>query len=575
MLAIIWIATSGYGAASSTQIKKQMLSHLEFIRGVFEVKYGPTEWKKKHFNWDLNKECENAKTRVQKLRDPNLKDYQCILKDLFNSTQDYHVSIRFFSTEEARLPFLVKGSQGRYFISHIDREFLPIECRDLKIGDEVLQFDKKAVHTAIQELRHRELGNRDLETDQAMAELLLTNREGVSGHIVPQGNVSLLVKKKEGGEKKEYAFSWNYIPEKIRDFSQLGSPKSEVAPYANLIVKQQLKTSLKESGFFDKLLICPCFEKESFALTTNPHVIGSRSSYIPALGRKIWKTDKDHIFDAYIFETPARERIGYIRIPHYLGDEVELDEFSQIIGLFEEHTEALVIDQINNPGGSLFYMYALLSMLAENPMPSPKHHIALTQEDINTAVTWLPVLEAVQDDESARQWVGESFDGYPINFHFVKLMRDFFRFIIDEWSEGNLYTRSTYLFGVDEVMPNPEVRYSKPILVLTNNLCYSCADFFPAMIQDGKRGLILGSRTAGAGGYVYKTRFSNHMGIRDFYLTGSLAERIDKRPVENLGVTPDIPYMISVKDLQENYGEYVRAIQHAVRSMLDKKSKGE
>ncbi len=558
----------------AAQIKKQMTAHLEFIRNVFEAKYAPISWKKKYSGWNLNKAFESAKSRVQKLKEPTLKDYRYILKDFFNSTSDYHVSVRCFSTEQATLPFLVKGAEGRYFICHLDKRLLSTECRQLNVGDEILAFDGLPINTVIQELKKRELGHNTKETDQALAELLLTHRNGESGHVVPAGSISIKVKSKETGEIKDYAFVWRYSPEKIRDFAKLGSPRTESPIGATFAPFPQENASLRASGFFDKWMLCPFWSKESLLAGPSPHTMGVRSSFLPALGKIIWKTEKEDIFDAYIFELTSGERIGYVRIPHYVGDDVDIEEFTEIVKIFETHTEALVIDQLNNPGGSIFYLYALVSLLTDHPLPTPKHHLAITQEDVNIAVTWLPILDAVQDDETARQWAGETFDGYPIDYKFVELMRDFFRLIVNEWNEGHLYTKPTYLFGVDQIQPHAEIHYTKPLLVLTNNLCFSGGDFFPAIIQDGKRGIVFGGRTSGAGGYVLRTRFPNHLGIRDFFLTGSLAERIDEKPLENLGVTPDISYSYSVKDLQENYVEYTRSILNSIELLLDKSQRG-
>src|SRR5690606_18873159 len=123
------------------------------------------------------------------------------------------------------------------------------------------------------------------------------------------------------------------------------------------------------------------------------------------------------------------------------------------------------------------------------------------------------------------------------------------------------------LYGIDVIEPHAMVRYTKPVLILTNSMDFSGGDFFPAMMQDNKRAIIFGEKTAGAGGFVVTDIFPNFLGIQDFSYTASLAERKDHRPIENLGVQPDVPYKISVNDLTRNYVEYVQAIKKELKKM--------
>lgn len=547
----------------AVNIKRQMQSHLDFIHQVIQTKYAPNEWKQAHLGWSLDKEYARACDRVSKLQTPSLKSYQIILKDFFNSMQDYHVSVRFFSTEEANLPFLIKGAEGRYFISYVNKADLPSSCQDLKIGDEVLAFNGVPIATAIQKIRTAELGNNTEETDFALAELLLTNRKGESGHEVPFGSANVTVRKNGNQTTKVYPFTWNYTPEKIQDVSKL--PMAPVTRAPVTVCKKA--PNLKES-FFERLMVCPYWSKEAIRTCDNPYQLGSRKSFLPSLGFKVWESESDSIFHAYIFKSSSGKRIGYVRIPHYLGDEVDADEFAEVINRFQKQTDALVIDQLNNPGGSLFYLYGLASMLTDSPLETPKHHLTLTQEEVGTAVTWLPIIESIHDDQTAHEILGDTMDGYPLDMRFVRLLCEFFYGVIQDWNAGNLYTKPSFLFGVDKIQPHPAARYTKPIVVLTNSLCFSGGDFFPAILQDNKRATILGTRTAGAGGYVITTHFPNHLGIHNFNITGSLAERIDEKPLENLGVIPDIECPCTVRDLQSNYPDFVATILQTVNEVL-------
>ncbi|NGX53919.1 MAG: hypothetical protein K1000chlam4_00640, partial [Chlamydiae bacterium] len=552
-------------AVSSETVKRRMISDLDFIKSVFEVKYAPRAWKQEYNGWDLDAEVENAKNKVLNDPQPTVKNFHVILKELFNSACDYHVGILFYSTEEAYLPFMVKGAQGRYYIVHVDRK--KRASSDISVGDEILTFNGRPIAEVIAELREHECGQNTPETDQALAEMLLTARKGDYGTLVPQGGVAITLRKKSSGAIRKVKVLWAYVPEKIPDLGKIG------ASYKCRALMQQpaeetFEKPLSKNPLFKKMMLCPTWERSLIKKVSNPHGLGARRSFIPALGEKLWQSEEHCSFDAYIFANRSGKKIGYIRIPHYLGDEEEVEEFGEVISYFQRTTDALVVDQINNPGGDVFYLYALASMLTDRPLYTPKHHLMLTQQEVNMAVQLLPLLEQIYDSATARDLFGDTMSGYPVDFEMIRLFRQFCRFVIDEWNQGNLYTKPTFLLGIDDVRPHPHHRYTKPILLLTNALDFSGGDFFPAILQDSQRATVLGTRTAGAGGYVQPTQFPNQTGIMGFHLTGSLAERKNLKPLENLGVVPDIIYDLTPTDMQENHVGYVEAILSGVDSIL-------
>jgi len=566
---IFFTSTLSAAPGSSTLTKKRVLADLDSIHNFFEVKYAPKSWKQEFAQWDLDQSVEEAKNKVESHPAPSLKECQVIIRDFFNSTRDYHVGIRFFSTESATLPFMVKSAQGRYFVCFVDRDQLSKKDFPFDEGDEILIFDRRPIHDVIHELRLQEYGNNTLETDQALAEYALTYRRGELGQIVPTGKVEITGLKKGKNKTQTVTLTWNYTPEKIRDFSKLGLKTDVHTAFQMGDMEKDLNSLLSRSQFFQKFMVASLWDKTYVGGFTelHKHSLGARTSFVPCLGKKIWHTNADDIFDAYIFETAGGKKMGYIRLPHYMGDDEELNEFGTIMNLFQKKTDALVIDQVNNPGGSVFYLYALAATLTDKPLSTPKHHIAMTQEEVYVAHLLLPYLEQVTNDETARLVLGETLGSYPVDYQFVMLMKQFCHFLIDQWDEGKLYSDPTFLFGVDEVQPHPKYKYTKPILLLINSLDFSGGDFFPAILQDNKRATILGTRTAGAGGYVLGTEFPNHSGIKGFVMTGSLAERIDKRPIENLGVRPDIQYDLLVVDLQEDYKKYVQTILETLESL--------
>lgn len=552
-------------SGSEQATKDRMKKDLDIIQNIFDVHYAPKEWKNLYSGWVLEEEIEKAKVKIDETSPITTKAYQRIVQEFFNSTKDYHVTVRFWSTESAKLPFSVKQSEGKYFITYVDEEKLSPLFYKYKKGDEVVSFDGRPTDEVIQELMETEFRYANKATDQALAEIYLTSRLGALGHKVPRGPVKVGIKSKLTGKVQNTQLIWNYTPEKITHGMNPKPSKKRV--------QQDLNTSLND--LLNDEMLAPqadVMEELAIYLKDSKDLLGSKESFIPELGKIWWSSDPEDTFHAYIYENENRELIGYVRIPHYKGGLTgEVEAFEEIIKRFEERTDAIVIDQINNPGGSVYYCYALASLLTEEPLFTPKHRMMITQFEVGLSLLLLTQLENVTNDEEAIKAFGSTFfSGIPVTHQFVQFIINYCHFIIAEWDAGRRLTEPHYILGVDHINPHPTTRYTKPILFLINQLDFSCGDFVPAILQDNKRVTLLGTRTAGAGGYIRNHTFPNNFGLVYFTYTASIAERLDKNPIENLGVTPDIEYEITPEDIQGNYKGYAAAINKAVSAMLHK-----
>lgn len=564
LLIVLSMPASGF-TVNQYELKNKMMLDLDVIRQAFGVMYAPAEWKKTYAGWDLEEQINQAKARVSAADCMSVKEYQHILRDFFKSTRDYHVDVLFHSTEFAFLPFRVEGANGKYFVRWFSPELL--ECFSFTstsawmIGDEIVLIDGRPTHEVVTELKLRELGNPESATDQALAEIMLTMRDAAYGQVVPSGCIDITVKHAKG-QLATYNLMWMYSPEEIT---------AGLQPH-NLLIPLQ-----HDSPFHKKMSI-PFNEhrkkqaKKRCTLTDNPSggdldPIGSPQSFIPKLGKVIWENTSWNSFDAYLFELPNKKTVGFLRIPHY--DNTETEEFEKLIAYFQKKSDALIIDQLNNSGGYILYMYALASMLTNYPLTPPTQRMMITQRDAASALEEMNTLQTVLSDEDAEMlYNSDEFLGYPVSQHLIDSLHNHFTFILDEWKNGKTLTDPNYFYGLDTIHPHPRTRYTKPILLLINSLDFSSADFLPAMLQDSKRATLMGTRTAGAGGYVLSHNFPNRFGVDGFQFTGSFGQRLDKQPIENLGVTPDIWYSFTEEDLGGNYAGYKAKILQVVQGMI-------
>lgn len=553
-------ALNCFADSNDPATKNKMISDLEIIKNAFEIKYAPAEWKKTFAGWTLESEINKSKNCILSSQDFSLKKYQRIVRDFFNSTRDYHVSVNFYTTEAAFLPFRIQGVNGNYYIISVLDQNFPFE-----IGDQVILFDHRNTDEVVAELKASELGNPDSETDQRYAEMILTNRIGSYGHNVPQGSVQLSILPKHSDQIINYDLEWEYFPEEIQNHMQISH---ESYSSGKPLGKHPFFYKKRSAPFHDQLIrtFQNLYGMNEDEAQERASFLGIKKSFLPDLGKVLWRAPRDNAFYAYAFKTPNGKTIGYVRIPHFIGTEKKAEDFESIIKFFNKNTDALVIDEMNNPGGYPFYMYALISMLTGQPLKNLKERISITQEDVLSVLSELAVLETIKSDKEAKDVLGSSIQGYPVNLDLVKSIVSYSHLIIEEWNKEKYFTDSHYIYGMEYIRQHPKTRYTKPILILVNNLSISCGDLFPAIMQDNNRATILGTKTSGAGGYVLSSSYANRFGIAEFSLTGSLAERKDGSPLENLGVVPDIVYQVTERDLQENYADYVQAILNAINA---------
>ncbi len=531
--------------------KQEAYDFLSSLESLYLCRYAPADWKKsRQQQWDISSKINEIKQQIANQDDMSVRDFQRAVKQFFLFFKDYHVGVCFHSTEKASLPFQIKGFGGRYFVSSIDRDKLSEFASCLEVGDEVLSFDGRSPGELIAELVSL-TPSANGPTDNALAEMILTNRSARLGHTVPKGSLVVEYRSHSSGEVFGHQFLWDYTTEMISNY--------------DLLVRQ---------SFFQPKLFDPERLKSERAYThllaNDECTIGGRVSFLPRLGQELWSTDEDHPFDAYLTEGPDQQIIGVVRIPHYQFDSEDIEKFRVIIEKMEKKADLLVIDQLNNSGGNLFTLYAFASMLTKRPLVTPKEHILLSQEDVMTAYQELELLELTETEEDA-QIVLPFIAGGSHQFSSLQLClfaKEYCRFLIDQWREGKVMTDLTHIYGIDYVNPHPTTRFTKPIIVLVNELAFSCGDFFPAIMQDNDRALLVGSRTAGAGGFVVPHRIANRLGVAYFTITGSLGKRPGGNPIEDLGVTPDIELTPNVNDLRTDYDTYRHRLWEIIEQKL-------
>ena len=131
---------------------------------------------------------------------------------------------------------------------------------------------------------------------------------------------------------------------------------------------------------------------------------------------------------------------------------------------FSDVTDALVIDQINNPGGDPEIVSELLSLLTDYPLENIKDRNAITHNDAARALDTIDMIETELN----------YFSNFLPNSEKLKGELKFAQFILEQWNAGNSLTSPYPLNGEKFIQPHPLFNYKKPILVIINELDLSC-----------------------------------------------------------------------------------------------------
>jgi C-terminal processing protease CtpA/Prc len=586
------------GINSEDRMKMSMLWEIEDMHEVFKGGYAPAEWKESYYGWNLNEAKNEAYQDIKNHPSLSEDEYQKIAKKFFNSTKDYHVGIYFCDFEAATLPFTVGSAEGRYFVNYVNEDDAASKDFPFEIGDEIIRFDDRPIDEVVQELKLREERQATEETDQAFAEMYLTSRQKVLGINVPSGEITIEGRKKNTNKIIPHTMEWSNPYSYNSDLDDYDDDSDEDLSFKREKMKKTLFENLKglstlpptttkdESsktrlGKTKKFLnerphSAPIHKKlkmMSPTLKENPNSLGNRESVLPKLGKILWEGDENVAYDAYLYESTNGMKVGYVRIPEFGLEESDAKDFEEIITRFEEDSDVLLIDQVNNPGGSIFHMYALASMLIENPIQVPHEHYRVPREDAAELLFLVDEVDAeIEHLLNNPEAELETIDGFPLSLDFLKSFKEFWEFLVVQatYNGGNL-SELYNSFGVETIQPHPKVHYSKPILMLINPMDISCGDFFPALFQDSDTNMtLLGARTSGAGGAVVFNEIFSERTLGMSY-TWTIAMRPNGMPIENIGVHPDVPYEITVRDLTDNYKDYQEKIEETLENISKKK----
>jgi len=538
VLGTLALSQTSYAALTSDQ----RLSDFDQLVNTLLRNYGPMHLKATSIGLDFNKDVADYKAKIASAKG-DAEFYQLLARFL-STLKDAHVSSEVPSTYKATLGFTVDRIEGKALIETIDRLRLPEQLFPFQKGDQLVAIDGVPVEKIAASLNETSnTGNPD--TSLRLATARIVSRKQASGFAVPKGVATISVLPRGAADPVTVTATWIVT----------GTPILELDDGANLSDDDNRAVSTAANG---KELLANLRKLEQFQSVmpraflddlkqTGVADIGSPKSMFK-LPEGAKELDGMPV-TAAVYEA-AGKKIGVLRIPQYTDDGL-LEVLARALMVMQDQTDVLVLDQTNNPGGSVSLVSDIVGLFAEKSYTDMNFKI-------RPSMNWIKKIDDIND--KLAQMIAADPNDFAAN-----ALKARFQYLGEEFRDAIAQKRFltkpvslnlTGTFGT--IQPNKIVRYSKPVLLLINELDFSGGDAFPAIMKDNGRVTLFGQKTNGAGGNVAEYGPLANSFFK-FNLTESLMVRPNGQYVENNGVKPDVAYQVTEDDFMNDYRGYVKA----------------
>ncbi|MEU8437018.1 S41 family peptidase [Streptomyces sp. NPDC029216] len=451
------------------------------------------------------------------------------MSEIFHSVRDLHTNYLLpdpYRGKIAFLPFLVEryeDAQGEHFmVTHVAQGF---SAPGFAPGAEITHWSGIPIAKAVDLNAARFAGSnaaarrsRGIQslTLRPLAMHLPPFEEWVTVSYIEAGAAA-------GAPPRELRETWRIVD------NALLPPFTAAAAPTGAELAQGLDLDMDEANRAKVMLFAPKVVARQKALEAGEAAPEVRAGEIP--------TSMPKVFRAQEVQTAAGT-FGYIRIFTFNELDVQgfINEFIRLLG--EVPDSGLILDVRDNGGGVIWNSELALQTL------TPRHITPEPTQFINTPLN-LRICRQNQDQLGA--WLPSMEQAVEI---------------------GAAYSGAVALTPEDKANMIGQ-QYFGPVVLITSARCYSATDIFAAGFQDHRIGPVLGTdENTGAGGAnVWEHKhlvdlLAGDSGTPYRPLPKGAGMRVAIRrslrvgansgtPVEDLGITPDIPYRMTRRDLLE------------------------
>ncbi len=460
------------------------------------------------------------------------------LLSVFSSLRDLHTRYMLpypYKNRFAFLPFLIEeyyvtqdDSDPRYIITTVFSEIFK-EPSKIKAGLEVLYWNNIPIARAIAMNSANQSGsNREARLARGLDTLTIRS---LSTSVPPdEYKVTLTCRDPDTGEVMLLDFEWlvSFYP-----------------PYFDKD-DEKLNAIMIASGFdYDTLSVNQMKANLYSDISTKPK-IRTKSAWLRPL--HFPKSMKGRL----VTEAQTGFQAAYIRIYSFAVASAEnfVSDFKDMLQQLEgDGAEALILDIRGNGGGLITASELLLALLVGKKIEFQKAQF------INSELT----LRLCEKYDAASQ---------------ILDLSPWIRSIGLSKRTGDYYSRG---YPITNLANSNKLKaiFARPMVLITDALCYSASDMFAAGFQDHNLGMVIGTHTnTGAGGANVWTHETLRKLIDGAGVAYTLLEQLPKganfnfavrrilrkndEPIEDLGIAPDIFHKITRNDLLAGNADLIK-----------------
>lgn len=577
-LAVVF-SSSVFAAVLNT--KAQQYAALDAVISELEVHYGMERFKRDEFAitlpglrkkyrrlirtaTTLEEEAGLAEKKERKILSP--RQLQLLLVGLAAELRDGHTNISTKSMNIATLGIHAAAIDGKLYVTGFSENFYngAAVTQEVKIGDEIISINNRPVL----EVAERNMLYVQDGTFAARQQAALEMTISVPYAILPEVNEGDLVTLKFQRGKKEFKGRFNWI--EAEDFFQLRSMFPNEFPNpaqgAEFDTGEFVfgRSGFVRSYFREGLSQLPPGSISDVGMQFNAELEEAAKKPARREGEQIIKPTKR--IPAYIVHYKGKN-IGVIRIPSYSPGEI-MNEYLWVLNVLNRmnySTDMLIIDQLGNSGGAVLLVMKWMGLFA-NGRP------------LTTVATDTKISETLIEMNSQFLSMGGGRDRRgPHRYTDRRMSERELKRLKELYEAGEVWTGLRPDWGstsgnetgvVGEIFPDEYATYNKPILLLNDSRSASGGDFFPAMMQQNGRALIMGETSKGLGGPVYRQTESLPGSEVSMRCTSGYCERPGGIPIENKGAIPDIYRGMNQFDLIEGFTTYSFTVLEAALQVL-------
>ena len=523
LLAFALLASSVAQARNLTPAEK--LSDLDQLMATVRSHYGPLQYKKTRIGLNLDKLRDQYATRA--LATSTNGEFYYLMREVVAEFQDSHFGIFVPTSRVANLPFTTDLVGGKVLIDTINRTKLPEATFPYQRGDEIVRIGGEDTQSVLDRLQ-KQINSGYALTARRSDAFAIPFRRGERTEV-PSGEVVVSIRRGTSNLVDDVKMTWEVKGDGMDEFKPA-------------LLEASSDRATRAFDYFNLTWTDPARPASEYNGESSYRCSGTTRIEKPTGTVEIMNEP----FVAYYFPTP-KGNVGYLRIPHYawgsiqaadgmpLNNQVAFKKYEYAVSVLEKNTVGLIIDQDHNCGGSVEYLEDLVGQFMGKDYQPMSFELLASKGEYIEFKKWHD--EETPSDTLERAGLAKVLD-----------------LIKKSWMDGLFLTPKTSIHGKEWMRPNA-VRYSKPIVMMIDELSGSGGDAFPSLMQGYGRAKLVGTRTMGAGGHVVEAPRLNYsqMTIR---LTKSLFYRPDGVAVENNGAEPDYPYAITREDFMYGYRNY-------------------